>query len=67
MKKLTVEQYESLAVPVFKICSELADSPRVDIPELARIHNIIDIITSFKPDELTAQSSEQTADTTNQN
>ncbi len=52
MKRLTIEQYESIAVPVFKLCSELADSPRVDIPELSRINKIIDIITSFKPESL---------------
>ena len=50
--KLTVEQYLAIAVPVFKICKDLSDSPRVDIPELAGIHNIIEIISSFKPDEL---------------
>lgn len=62
--KLTVEQYIALAVPVFKICKDLADSPRVDIPELAGIHKIIEIITSFKPDELSMQEPEQITDVT---
>lgn len=60
--KLTVEQYIALAIPVFKICNELADSPRIDIPELVGIHNIIEIIKSFKPDELSTQVSTQTTD-----
>lgn len=63
--KLTIEQYLALAVPVFKICKELAESPRVDIPELARVHTIIDIITSFKPDELSEQLPAQTTDAPN--
>lgn len=48
--KLTLEQYLAISVPVLKICSELADSPRIDIPELAKIHQITNIITSLKPD-----------------
>lgn len=50
--ELTVEQYTELALPIFKLCSELSENPKLDLPELAKVKKIMDIITSMKPSEL---------------
>lgn len=49
--ELTLEQYKELALPVLKLCKELSESPRLDIPELDKINRIVEVVTSMKPEE----------------
>ena len=50
--ELTIEQYKELALPILKLCKELSESPRLDIPELDKINKIAVVVTSMKPEEL---------------
>lgn len=50
--ELTLEQYKELTLPVLKLCKELSESPRLDIPELYKVNRIVEIITSMIPPEL---------------
>lgn len=49
--ELTLEQYKELTLPVLKLCKELSESPRLDIPELYKVNRIVEIITSMIPPE----------------